>query len=259
MSRAIGRARRRRAEVVGISTLAALVVFEGCTTRGATGGGFSPAPIAVRTIPNDIRWFRTSAEYRALTRQVYQLAAERLVEVTRGMEAKSWAVILDADETVLDNSEYQRRRALDDSAYTEASWSAWVNERAGTAVPGAPEFTQRVHALGGRVVIVTNRAMTLCDATRANLVSIHVEADVVLCQPPGEGDKNPRFQRVQAGTAAEGVPKLSVLEWVGDNILDFPGMTQAVRDDPTALSEFGKRYFILPNPMYGSWQQLREP
>jgi len=259
MSRASWAGRRRGVAFLAGNALAVLVVVDGCTTRGATSGGFSSAPIAVRTIPNEIRWFRTSAEYRALTRQVYQLAADRLPELTRGMAAKSWAVILDADETVLDNSEYQRRRALDDSAYTEASWSAWVNERAGTAIPGAPEFTQRVHALGGRVVIVTNRAMSLCDATRANLVSIHVEADVVLCQPPGESNKNPRFQRVQAGAAAEGVPALSVVEWIGDNILDFPDMTQDVRNDPSAFSDFGKRYFILPNPMYGSWQQIREP
>lgn len=259
MSRSDWLARRERVSFVAIRALAALVLVGGCTTRGATGGGPSAAPVALRVIPNDIRWFRTSAEYRALTRQVYQLAADHLPDLTRGMAAKSWAVILDADETVLDNSEYQRRRALDDSAYTEASWSAWVNERAGTAIPGAPEFTQRVHALGGRVVIVTNRSMALCDATRANLVSLHVETDAVLCQPPGESNKNPRFQRVQAGTAAEGIPALSVVEWVGDNILDFPGMTQEVRNDPAAFSEFGKRYFILPNPMYGSWQQLREP
>ena len=64
---------------------------------------------------------------------------------------------------------------------------------------------------------------------------------------------------VQAGTAAEGIPALTVVEWLGDNILDFPGMTQDARNDPAAFSEFGKRYFILPNPMYGSWQQIREP
>jgi 5'-nucleotidase (lipoprotein e(P4) family) len=200
-----------------------------------------------------------SAEYRALTRQTYQLAADRLPELTRGAAPQTWAVILDADETVLDNSEYQRRRALDDSAYTEASWSGWVNEQSASAIPGSPDFTQRVHALGGRVVIVTNRAMTLCDATRANLQSIHVEADLVLCQPPGESDKNLRFQRVQAGTAAPGFPAMTVVEWIGDNILDFPGMTQDARNDPAALAEFGKRYFVLPNPMYGSWQQIREP
>jgi 5'-nucleotidase (lipoprotein e(P4) family) len=239
-------------------TLAAILASSGCVTKG----GPRPAspPIAIpRVIPNEIRWFRTSAEYRALARQTYQLAADRLPELTRGAAPQSWAVILDADETVLDNSEYQRRRALDDSAYTEASWSAWVNEQTASAIPGAAEFTQRVHALGGRVVIVTNRAMVLCDATRANLKAIRVEADLVLCQPPGESNKNPRFERVQTGTAATGFAAATVVEWIGDNILDFPGMSQDLRGDPAAFSEFGKRYFILPNPMYGSWQQIREP
>jgi 5'-nucleotidase (lipoprotein e(P4) family) len=187
------------------------------------------------------------------------MAAERLPELARGLAASSWAVILDADETVLDNSEYQRRRAVVDSAYTEASWATWVGERAAPAIPGATEFTKRIHTLGGRVVIVTNRAIALCDATRANLTKVGIEADLVLCQPQGESNKNPRFERVRNGTAAPGIPPLDVVAWVGDNIQDFPGMTQAVRNDSTALSEFGKRYFVLPNPMYGSWQQVREP
>ena len=208
---------------------------------------------APRRLPNDIRWFRTSAEYRALTRQAYATATTRLPELSRGLAPQSWAVILDADETVIDNSEYQRRRAMIDSAYTEASWAARVNERAAPPVPGAPEFTRAVHAAGGRIAIVTNRADSLCTSTRVNLQKAGIEADLVLCQTPGPSDKNPRFQKVQNGTAAAGVPPLTVVAWVGDNILDFPGMTQASRNDPNALGAFGTRFFILPNPMYGSW------
>ncbi len=54
-----------------------------------------------------------------------------------------------------------------------------------------------------------------------------------------------------------GLPRLAVVAWVGDNILDFPALTQATRDDSTALGEFGKRFFIIPNPMYGSWEHLK--
>jgi 5'-nucleotidase (lipoprotein e(P4) family) len=213
----------------------------------------------VRALSNDIRWFRTSAEYRALARQAYQVASDRLPELSNGLARQSWAVILDADETVLDNSEYQRRRFVVDSGYSDASWAQWVNERAAPAVPGAPEFTHRVHMLGGRVAIVTNRAQSLCGATRENLKAADIDVDVVLCQAPGVSDKNPRFQRIQDGSAEAGVPPLTVVAWVGDNILDFPGMSQAARTESRALAEFGKRYFILPNPMYGSWQQIREP
>jgi len=213
-------------------------------------------PAASDSLPNDVKWVRGSAEYRALTREVYALAGERLPELVRAMPAQRWAVILDADETVLDNSEYQRRLAIAHAPFDARSWTAWVNERAAPAVPGARAFTSLVRSLGGRVVIVTNRSMAECDATRENLRGVGIDADVVLCQPAGEADKNPRFQRVQSGSAAPGMPALTVVEWLGDNIQDFPSLTQAVRADSAALGEFGKRYFILPNPMYGSWEHV---
>jgi 5'-nucleotidase (lipoprotein e(P4) family) len=234
----------------------ALSIASGCGQPAVLA---TPAPAPARALPNDIHWFRTSAEYRALTRQAYQVASDRMPELARGLAAQRWAVILDADETTLDNSEYQRRRAAVDSGYSDATWAAWVREQAAPAVPGAPEFTRRVHELGGRIAIVTNRADSLCAVTRANLQSAGVEADLVLCEVPGVSDKGDRFRRVQNGTAAAGVPPLAVVAWVGDNILDFPGLTQAARTDARAFADFGRRYFMLPNPMYGSWQQNRDP
>ncbi len=252
-----------RSSIVGVLVLA--IATSSCSRSAtmvpqpATSQPVASRPEPVRQLPNEIRWFRSSTEYRALARQAFQVASDRLPELVRGLPSQSWAVILDADETVLDNSEYQRRRAVIDSGFTEASWAAWVHERAAPAVPGAPELTHRVHTLGGRVAIVTNRADSLCVETRANLQSVGVETDIVLCQPRGESDKNPRFQRIQNGNAVAGVPALTIVAWFGDNILDFPNLSQAARNNPAALAEFGKRYFILPNPMYGSWQQVREP
>lgn len=248
-----------RFAVANRAALAVLVCSGACARPAQTAPRPATSATTARQLPNDVRWFRTSAEYRALARQAYEVAEQRLPELARGLAPQSWAVVLDADETVLDNSEYQRRRTVIDSGYTDASWAAWVNERAAAAVPGAPELTRKVHALGGRVAIVTNRADSLCNVTRANLQSAHVEADIVLCQPRGESDKNPRFGRLQNGSAVPGVPPLTIVAWFGDNILDFPNLSQAARNDPRALDEFGRRYFILPNPMYGSWQQLREP
>src|SRR5437870_5741856 len=94
-----------------------------------------------RPIPLEVRWFRNSAEYRAITRQTYRLAAEHLLLLTRDVPAGTWGVILDVDETVLDNSDYQVRRAAIDSGYTDASWDIWLRSRASVAIPGAAEFT----------------------------------------------------------------------------------------------------------------------
>ncbi|HEX5725937.1 MAG TPA: HAD family acid phosphatase [Longimicrobiaceae bacterium] len=213
----------------------------------------APAPAAV---PLGLHWFRASAEQRAVYLQVYRGAGERLRALADSLPGGGWAVVLDADETVLDNSTYQKRRAEAGLGFTQESWDAWVREGAAPALPGATEFTRLARSLGGRVAIVTNRDDEVCGDTRENLRRVGVEADVVLCRVGGVSDKNPRFRAVETGTAAPGLPPLRVVMWVGDNIQDFPGLTQAVRSGPEAgFAEFGRRYFLLPNPMYGSWER----
>jgi 5'-nucleotidase (lipoprotein e(P4) family) len=171
-----------------------------------------------------------------------------------GKAARTWAVILDADETVLDNSQYQKERA--GLPYSEASWAEWVRRRAAGPVPGAAAFLARVRSLGGVVVIVTNRTESVCDDSRANLRALSLDADLVLCKPDaGSSDKNARFESVVRGTASPDLPPLEVLAFVGDNIRDFPGIGQELRTAPEdGLADFGRRYFVLPNPMYGSWE-----
>ncbi len=224
----------------------------------------APAPVPVATSAtvvkrNDIIWFRASAEYRGITREVYRSAAEHLPDLVKGLAPESWAVILDADETVLDNTLSERRDADRGLTFSETRWAAWVRELAAPAIPGAVEFTRRVHELGGRVAIVSNRADSLCAPTRENLAKVGVVADIVLCQVGRVSDKNPRFRQVQDGTAMRGVPSLRVVEWIGDNIQDFPALTQATRNDPAGYGDFGVRFFLLPNPIYGSWEHNPEP
>ena len=222
----------------------------------------STVPVAVTAktaaprVHPEIHWTRNSAEHKAIFLETYRQAGEQLRTLSRGKPAGRWGVILDADETVLDNSTYQKRRADLDSLYSEASWNAWIAERGATALPGAVDFTRLVRELGGKVVIVTNRDETGCNATRQNLLAVGLTTDLVLCKPAGPSDKNPRFRAVQDGTASPSLPALQVLMWVGDNILDFPMLSQALQDSAaTAFSDFGRRFFLLPNPMYGSWER----
>lgn len=208
------------------------------------------------TAPEAIHWFRNSAEMRGIYLEVYRTAAEQLDRLAAATAPQTWAVILDADETVLDNSTYQKRQDEIKARYSDSTWRLWVYQKAATALPGAVAFTRVVHQLGGRVVIVTNREIALCDATRENLRTVSIEADLVLCKTT-TSDKNPRFESVTAGTASASLPPLKVLMWVGDNIQDFPKLTQALRaGDDSGYSQFGRMYFLLPNPMYGSWERL---
>ncbi len=246
----------RRWRTAAVALTASLLT--GCA--GILSGGGAPAPvppdtIAVRdTAPLALRWSQHSAEHRAIFFEVYRMAEEHLREMSVAYPAGTWAVILDADETVLDNSEYQARLARSGESYDTASWNAWVREEVAPALPGAADFIRFARELGGRVVIVTNRDDAVCPATRENLARLEVTVDLVLCKPPGPSSKQPRFDAVQKGTASPSLPALNVLMWVGDNIQDFPGLSQATGGEE-AYEPFGRKYIILPNPMYGSWER----
>jgi 5'-nucleotidase (lipoprotein e(P4) family) len=212
------------------------------------------APPAEGALPLEVRWYRTSAEARGIYLQTYRAAAERLREViAAGAPASPWTVVMDADETVLDNSLYEERIARQRLPFSEEGFLAWIREEAATALPGAVDFTRLVHELGGRVVIVTNRADEVCPETRRNLRKVGIAADAVLCQRE-TSNKNPRFQQVRSGQVP-GLPALEPVMFFGDNIQDFPGLTQARMRSaaPEAYERFGRDWWLLPNPMYGSW------
>ncbi|MEO8479992.1 MAG: HAD family acid phosphatase [Gemmatimonadota bacterium] len=217
-------------------------------------GAPTMTPSAV-VLPNDVKWVRTAAEYPALTLEIYRTATAYVRDVSGGLPAGSWVVILDVDETILDNSEHQRRMALAGVTFSDRTWTPWVRERAAPAVPGAVAFVHAVQAAGGRIAVVTNRADSLCADTRSNLESVGVRADLVLCQPVGPSDKNPRFEQVRQGSARAGFGPLRVIAFIGDNVQDFPGLSQDAREAAGALDQFGQGWFMLPNPMYGSWQR----
>ena len=113
-----------------------------------------------------------------------------------------------------------------------------------------------MHELGGRIAIVTNRTVSQCPDTEAVFRAHQLAFDVMLCKPDaGPGDKNPRFEAIAKGATPAGLPPLEIVAFVGDNILDFPWLTQKLRDGGAgAFADFGQRFIVLPNPMYGSWQ-----
>jgi 5'-nucleotidase (lipoprotein e(P4) family) len=188
--------------------------------------------------------------------QTYRLAERHVEQEAAGRQAGSWAVVLDADETILDNAQYQLERFRAGLGFTQESWTAWVRRREATPLPGAARFLSRVRELGGRIAVVTNRLQSECEDTIAVFRQHQLAFDAMLCRPDGTpSDKNPRFRAVAAGLKETGGRPLEILAFVGDNILDFPSLTQAVREaGEPAVVDFGVKYFMLPNPMYGSWQ-----
>jgi 5'-nucleotidase (lipoprotein e(P4) family) len=211
----------------------------------------------VPRIPEAVRWVSDSAEHRGLFLQVYRTATAHVEREASRRAAGSWAVILDADETTIDNSVYQIERARAGRPFDPVSWRAWCARREAVPLPGAAAFLSRVRELGGRIAIVTNRTAAECPDTEAVFLDHGLAYDAMLCKPDGgSSDKNPRFEAVANGTAREGLPPLDVVAFVGDNILDFPGLSQEIRKQgDSAFAPFGARFFLLPNPMYGSWER----
>ena len=202
----------------------------------------------------ETRWVRDSEEYWAITQQIYRSATKSVVAQKKKKDA--WAVILDVDETVLDNSTYQLRSAAYGDSWSWETWNPWTERREASVVPGAVAFIEAVRKEGGKVVFLTNRHISTLDATRDNLVAVgaYQEGDPLCLLTDDEAyDKAARRAEVREGKGAcsvKGKP-MQIAAYIGDTRHDLPAVGEEGRQ--TFMSELGSRYFLLPNPMYGSW------
>jgi len=202
----------------------------------------------------DVHWMRNSAEYQAIVLQTYRLAGLRLRELVADKKPGSWAVSVDADETVIDSTEFNKEWDLEGRKFTVDLWDIWISGRKDPLVPGAVAFLKLVHSLGGHIVFITNRSEFNCPDTEANLRAFDAPFDVVLCRGE-DNQKELRWEAVEKGETSAGLPPLEIVMWLGDNIQDFPGLDQSLRQESAeAFSKFGDRYFTFPNATYGSWQ-----
>ena len=197
--------------------------------------------------------------YEAAARRQQQWNAVVESERTRDDPLEPLAVIVDVDETVLDNSPYQARRLFADGDYEDKSWDAWVNERRARAMPGAAEFAQYAAKQGVTVFYVTNRRSHLREATADNLraTGFPVPDDnaTVMTRDDARGWVREKGSRRSLVDRTHRVVLL-----VGDNLGDF---LDGVSADNAARSTrvepyrdcWGERWFMLPNPAYGSWEE----
>lgn len=218
-------------------------------------------------------WVQTAAENAAIKRQAFNSAGTQLeraladptwtaaLEQQPGYESLPPAVILDVDETVLENVPFQAEIVLANTDFSEELWEQWIDSASAEAVPGALEFVERCVELGVEVFFVTNRDADDEAKTRENLVEagfpVSIDPDTLLTR--GErvawtGDKTARRRHV--------AESYRVLLLVGDDANDFMGEMRGVgvtRESRGELVDqrnawWGERWFILPNPLYGSWE-----
>ena len=196
----------------------------------------------------------TSAEAHRLYQQCYELARVRLDENLRRAHSLPPAVVVDIDETVLDNSPYQMTNSRDGRTYSATTWAEWTAKASAKPSPGAVEFLQWASTQGCDVFYISNRGETEKAATIKNLKESGfptVDDEHVLCMVGRDSDKTIRRAMVRE--------KRYIALLVGDQLRDFdeafklriPEHGKPIVD---AWSDTLSQYFILlPNPMYGTW------
>lgn len=244
----------------------------------ATAGcATAPAPAPETAVPqsdllNAALWMQGAVEYKAAALGVYALARIRLDEALAdrkwtaapdrqgaGYEKLPPAVIVDADETVLDNSAYQAMLARDYAEFSGPTWGAFVDSETARAVPGALDFARYAASKGVTIFYITNRDAVGEEATRANLKALGFpvsdDKDTIFTQGEREEWK-PSAKGVRVAEAAKGH---RILLMIGDNLGDFTDDYKGTPAERLSVYErnrahWGKDWLVVPNPAYGSWE-----
>jgi 5'-nucleotidase (lipoprotein e(P4) family) len=203
-----------------------------------------------------VLWFQNSAEAKALYYQGYNIGRSRLDELLRDrpkVNKLKPAIVLDIDETILDNSPHQAWFVLHGKGIP-FGWNDWFTRGEAKALPGAIEFLQYVNARGVAIFYISNRNEAQKEATMKNLINAgapQVTSEHVLLQQPGEKGKETR--RIQVAKTHD------VLLYFGDNLGDFSGfeglsVSERSQEVNKRRAEFGRKLIVFPNPMYGDWE-----
>jgi 5'-nucleotidase (lipoprotein e(P4) family) len=199
-------------------------------------------------------WYQKSAEMRALYYQCFRNAEISLGEnLAHPGRTKPAAVVLDIDETLLDNSPFQGWQVIENKPYNNEDWHRWVDLAQAAALPGAVEFTRFADSLEVEVFYVSNRTAGEMGPTIQNMAArgfVNADTAHMLLKETVSS---------KAGRRAEIGRDYEIILLVGDNLADLStlyenrGADNGYASVDNERSLFGTRYIILPNPMYGDW------
>jgi len=219
-----------------------------------------------------VLWMQTAAEYWVQASAAYRTAQTTLdvalkdtswtaaLEQAAGYEALPAAVILDLDETVLDNSPSQAQLVLDRAEYTTRTWDEWVEKASATAIPGVTDFLALAQRRGVKIFFITNRMAAQQAATLKNLAALGITAsdDTVLCVGENGWTSDKTARRASVAKSYR------VLMLVGDDLNDFVSTAnltppQRIGLAMTHTGRWGSQWILIANPLYGSWERALYP
>lgn len=210
-----------------------------------------------------VLYMQKAAEYRALSYQAFNLARLRLdadldkknvKKLPKAERKMPRSIVVDIDETVLDNSPSQANGIRTGRPFNLNDWHAWGEMRKAKAVPGAVDFLNYAVSKGVKVYYVSNRDEAQKAATIENLIKVgfkDISAENVLLRTKESG------KDARRAVAAE---KHRIVLLMGDNLDDFASTferkTTADRfaEVEKVREEWGRKFIVLPNAMYGTWE-----
>ncbi len=192
-----------------------------------------------------VLWFQKGETARLACEQSFDYAKRLLLEKIAGRDSLSkLAVVLDLDETVVDNSPYEARVIQDGKSYEPESWALWVKEANADAIPGALDFLHFADSIGVSLFYVSNRRHENRAFTLQNLLALGVpqaDSNTVLLRKE-VSDKSARRAQV--------AEKHEIALLIGDQTGDF------AQDFASAERQLKGKIVVIPNPMYGEFTRL---
>lgn len=234
-----------------------------------------------------VSWVQQSGEYRALAYQAFNIAKFNF-DIAKSKKIARPAIIVDIDETVLDNSSYQAGLLDSNKGFELSTWNQWIKAEKAKAVPGAVEFVNYVNKNGGKVFFVSNRDVKSVKTSKINDLEIStinnlkavgftgVNENTVLLKGEftkiinGKQDNSKQWRVDAVKNGGADKTKYTVVALIGDNLNDFDetiGKTNQERRDftdknrnfygmlnITKTGTIQPAYIAMPNPMYGNWE-----
>jgi len=217
-----------------------------------------------------VLYAQSSAEYEASNIQTYVNAKSALdralndlswtaaIEQKKNFRNKPPAIILDIDETVLNNVPFQARSIINGQSYP-VGWLEWMLEESSDAVAGVSEFLEYAQSKGVKIFYVTNRIAVAEDATRNNIKRLGLPLDV---------DRDVLLMKDENGWTSDKVSRREliakdyrILLLIGDQLGDFLPLDETTLEldlrknlADTYKHMWGSKWFMITNPMYGRWE-----
>ena len=235
-----------------------------------------------------ILWVENAAEYQALAALVYAEARRDLERLVADPEwsalpgvtdvaGKPPAIVLDVDETVVSNAIYQE--TLIQEPYSRFGHFDFMRNNAAVPVRGAAAMIATARAAGVAVFFLTNRACEAFDGVEGDcpyeqvtiddLREVGIETDpehVLMAWEQPDWTKEKLHRRLHIAKTHR------VIMLFGDDYGDFVQCTRASPLPPCTepatrayrhatvekyAGFWGNGWYILPNPMHGSWTSIR--